>query len=1816
MINNNSTRFIVLLCFALFISCSRNPKNMASYVKNFNESIQTQQNLIFTFNNDMVPADKVGEWDSTEYLEIDPPVKGRFRWAAQNELVFSPAQGFLPSTDYTAEFTKKVLANAENKKLYLGDEYKELKFHTEYLAPQDINGFWARGKNGGIVVRVGINFNYSIDPKQLKNLLKIKVGGDDATFNIDNTDAGQEIFISINAAKFGKEQSLIKATFLKGIQIAGGDYKTDQDFELSQVLPSRYELQITDVVSGYKENKGFAQIITSQEIEPENLQNAYSIEPNIDTKAEITENGFVITGDFLVNNTYTLTLKKQYLKGTIGGVLKEDYSKQLFFGEMPPSISFRNKKAIYLSNAGSKNIAIDIVNVPEVKVRVHKVYENNILGYMRNNAYSNYYYDDYEDDYIDGGMNYGTDGDGYYSSLVMERTVKTADLPKVNGVTAFNLDMPKIDDFKGIYVVSVSSKTDYYLSDTKLVSVSDIGVISKMCDNDLFVYTNSILTAKPLADVELHVISRNNQDVLQVKTDSKGIAIVKDFKKQLKHFEVSMITAKKGEDFNYLLLGHTLVETSRFEIDGKYEHPTGLDVFIYGDRNIYRPGEKVYFNTIVRNNKWEAQADIPLKVKLIMPNGKEYSAIRKNTNKQGAVEGSFEISTSAVTGAYTLEVFNGNDVMLASEDINVEEFMPDRIKATLTTDKPAYFLTDKVNARLLAENYFGPPAADRNYEVELQLNRKNFSPKKYPSYNFYIDSKQSFNQVYREGKTNEQGIVQTTFDINPDYKDMGVLEGKIYATVFDESGRPVNRTKRFDVFTQKVLYGIHIDDYYLSTNQPMYAKLVALDKDEKPVRGAKAIVEVVRYDWQNILTNSYSSYRYTSRRIEKLMDKKVVTFTNGEANFSYIPPVSGSYEIRVKREGATRYVSTEFYAYRWGNTLSTSFDVNTEGSIDIVFDKEKYEVGDKAKILFKTPFVGKLLVTVERNGIYEHRVIETDKKSAEIELSVKEDYLPNVYISATLIKPLENSNIPLMVAHGYANLKVEKKSTILPVEIVAVEKSRSTTKQKITVKTKAESGIEVTVAVVDEGILALKNFNTPNPHGYFYATRALSVLSYDLYPYLFPEMVQRSSTGGDGYDLAKRVNPLSNNRVKLVAYWSGILTTNSSGEASYEIDLPKFSGDLRIMAVAYKNKSFGSASKNMKVADPLVVSTGLPRFFSPGDEIEMPVNISNTTAKDAATALKVNVSGPVEIISGDNQNISVAANKENRAVVKLRAKAQIGEAKVTVSIKGLGETFTDETQITVRPTTSLLKTSTAGQIKAGQNKTLTLDNDYIPSSVESKLVVSKSPLAEFINNFDYLLGYPHGCVEQTVSKAFPQLYFEEFVKNAGVKNKIQLRTDENELNPKYNVREAIRKLQGMQLYNGGMSYWAGAYEESWWGSAYAAHFLVEAEKAGYDIDNNVLNRLLEYLNYKVNNKDLVKYRYYSMLESGQYTYIYKEYVPREVIYSLYVLSRAGRPNRPTMNYYKGKKDILTTDAKYLLAGAYSLIADRASFKEIIPKEYIEYDQWQSTGGSFYSPTRNLAISLLSLVESDANHPQIPVMARNLAQQLRSQRYLNTQELTFGFLALGKLAQAAAKSNISATIQVNGKVVGNFANQDVTIPHSKLKGQKVTISTSGSGTLYYYYEIEGLSSTGKYVEEDNYLRVRKTFFNRYGTQITGNTFKQNDLIVVRISIAELQGMDIENVVVTDMLPAGFEIENPRISEGRDFDWTTNRAYPEHFDVRDDRINFYLNPSSREQYLYYTVRAVTKGTFKMGPVSADAMYNGEYHSYNGAGTIIVE
>jgi alpha-2-macroglobulin len=1834
------------------VSCSKLGSEVSVTNRNFEDEIQLAQNLVFTFNKDLVPESDLNTWDGTQYIEIEPKIEGKFQWTSRNELVFSPVVGFSPATNYKAKLRKDLLKKAEEKGLSLNSD-DSFEFHTPYLQLIGTEGFWAKAKGTNKpVAKLNLKFNYAVNGSDIARLLVVKNAEKELPFQVSQGQASENLTVSIADLQPAQDQTQnLELSIKEGLGMSGATFKTSEIIQSKAILPSS-EVNILDVQTGFDGTDGYIRVVTSQELSGERLQDYYSlvssagnapqpeplVEPlvidsavatidaiaapttpvatpsNEDFKAELTDNGFIIRGNFSETDTYVLTLTTK-LKSIFGTTLAEEYTKDIFFGETPANIAFVNKKAVYLSSKGNKNIGVNISNVPKVEIQVAKIYENNILQFLRHNRYEDYgndYYDEEQSEEGDGRdfmrravYNYYNDGVENVGDILVNKTVETNNLPKIRNLSVLNMNMPDRNGLRGIFLVTVRSKEEYYKSESKLVAVSDIGLIAKQSGNEVMVVANSIRTAEALSSIEISLVSSNNQTVTVQKTDSKGVVIFKNMKDV--PFKAAMITARTDDDFNYMLLEDTKVETSRFEVEGKRDNASGFDAFVYGDRNIYRPGETVYFNAIVRKQNWESVGEIPLKVRLLMPNGSEYKTLRLKTNEQGAVAEQIQMEKSAVTGTYTLEVLNGNDALLTSQNISIEEFMPDRIKVMVNANKEFYRSGETAQISATALNLFGPPAVGRNYEMNLQLKRKRFAPKGFENYVFDIEDNSKFEDQLREGKTNEQGLANEDFLIPTTYTDMGMIEAKCFVTVFDETGRPVNRLKRFDISTQNTFFGIGLRDTYVGTQAPVQVPLVALNKDGKVV-SARAQVEIVKFDYQTVIEkNSADELRYVSKKQSKVVYTRIVNVSGNTSAINYVPTTSGEYEIRIHREGARSWTAQQFYAYGWGQTQSTSFEVNNEGHVDIKLEADKCKVGDKVKALFTTPFEGKLLVTVERNRVLEYFMIDTEQKSAELSFKAGSDHLPNVYVSATLIRPLDDSNLPLTVAHGYASVTIEDPDSQLPVQIVAVEKSRSKTKQRITVKTKGNA--QVTIAVVDEGILQLKNFKTPDPYGFFYQKRALEVSGHDLYAFLYPELSIRSksATGGDGYDLEKRINPLSNGRVNLVAFWSGIKTADFNGETTFEVDIPQFSGDLRIMAIAYKDEAFGSANTNMKVADPLVLSTALPRFASPNDQLVVPVNVSNTTKKAATATVTISGTGSLEAIGSTSQTINIAPEREGQVQFSVKAKPSVGQGTVLVKVNGLGETFTEKIDLGVRPTTSLMKVAASGVVQAGQNTNVSLANDFVPSTTKTNLLVSRSPLVQFTKEFQNLLGYPHGCVEQTVSKAFPQIYFADFAKN--IAGKINYKTSgKSDFNPNANVQAAIQKLETMQLANGAMSYWQGGDYESWWGTAYAAHFLVEAQKAGFEVNASVLGKALDYLTAQTNKQEIVPY--ISYLPDGNR--IERKIIKHEVLYSLYTLALAGKPNRSMMNYAKGSPDKLTTDQKYLLASAFVLIGDTRSYHAILPKNFGNERPAKDLGDSFYSPVRNAALTLNTLIDTDKDNLQVPVLARVLSQSIKAERYLSTQESAFAFLAMGKLARKASQSSATAKITANGQTLGMFSGTDLSLQNA-LSG--FNIAASGRGEVYYFAQAEGLSNSGKFEQIDNFLKVRKQYYSRSGQALTSANFKQNQLVVVKITLTS-SNTDIKNVVVTDMLPAGLEIENPRLTDTKGMDWIKDQATPDHFDIRDDRINYFATATPQPKSFYYLVRAVSKGRFVAGPVSADAMYNGEYRSYSGGGVCVVE
>ncbi|HEX8429089.1 alpha-2-macroglobulin family protein [Hymenobacter sp.] len=1850
MLFRTLSRLPLLVLLALLCACSKPGTDQA--VSPDGEEIDPQQNLVFLFDEAVADQAQLNRWDTVQYVKFQPAMRGKFKWTSDRELVFSPLTPFRPSTTFEAELQPATLPSGKQK-LALPENRR--KFHTPFLALNAPQAFWRRSNRaaGTAEMRLELPFNYSVRPSDVKPLLRVTQDGQPVAFEVRSAEPGQTV--SVGLTQDVRPGSPLTVALAQGLRAVGSDRASTSEYTTQVAVPDQQELEVRSITGSLQNADPIVTILTNQPVNEADLQNGLTVVPAVAYSVEQLESGFVLKGGFEAGKTYQINLV-QGVRGALGGQLTSSVTETVSFVTEQPTISFASQdKAMYLDALGSRNLGVRINEVDKVQVTIAKVYANNIQQLLRGEQ--QYGYPEYNEDGESEGESENEEGEyvdrsyRYYDvenlgNVLNERTYTVAGLPRAQGLRLLNLNLKDLEfsgGLKGLYVVKVQDTERQWLQVSKLVSVSDIGMIVKQGKNgSTLVFANSIRTAKPLSGVEVRFVSSNNQVISTSVTNREGVAKF-DTTTTNSRFKLSMLVAQRESDFTFLDLSRSGVETSRFEVGGLLSNAARYQAFLYGDRDLYRPGDTIRSNTIIRTDDWKNPvAKLPVKIRLLLPTGKEYASLRKELTAAGSFEADFILPPSIMTGTYTMEVLTGNDVLLTSRQVSVEEFIPDRMKVTVKATPAVVKPGQTVSTQIMAQNLFGPPAADRKFEVSFSLSEKAFNPKKFEDYTFSLSTGQQrrtrygnqsatsslasrFENTTREGTTDAAGRGIATYDL-PNYTDLGTLQGSAFTTVFDETGRPVNRLATFEVQTQAVMFGLKTLPEMFETREVIPIKLVALTPAGQPT-SAEARVQVVRMLWETVIERQGGRYVYNSqRREETVMDQRVSVGKEGNAgNLGFPASYSGEYEVRVSRPGADTYVAQQVYAYGYGDTQSNAFEVNNEGEVTIAADKEKYQPGETANLLLKTPFPGRILVTVERDRVLDHFYVNTDEKSAQISIPIQGGHVPNIYVTATAIRAITDNRLPLTVARGFVPLVVEKPETKLAVAIKAPELSRSQVWQTVEVRTAPNAN--VTLAMVDEGILQMKDYRTPDPYGYFYQKRALEVSAYDVYPFLLPEL-GTSSSGGDASDLSRRTTPVPSRRVQLVAKWSGVLTADASGLVRYKLRVPQFSGALRIMAVAYKNDAFGSAEQTMRVADPVVISTALPRFLSPGDTIDVPVTLTNTTSRtisNAAVSMYVysplHVTWPIHVV--DNIGAVSGESWDARSVVQLKPGTEtrqtfhikalpiigVGTVKIKVYLTDTKETFTETIELPIRPASPLQKRTGAGVVAGGATQQLNLRSDFLPSSMRSQLVVSRSPMTEFAKDLRYLLQYPYGCLEQTVSAAFPQLYYGDLAASLGQKTgkpgKAGL------FNPNYHVQEAIRKVESQQMYNGSLSYWPGGDYDNWWATAYAAHFLLEAQQAGFTVNKSVLDRVLGYLQARTKKRET---NTYNIIQTGgviQQLTLAKKEIP----YSLYVLALAGRPDPVALNYYKANRKLLAEDSRWVLACAFAVGGNQRSYREALPTKFgTQTTAGRELDGSFSSPIRDEALVLNALLAADPTNPQINVLARQLSRQVKAASWLNTQERAFSLLALGKLANKNAASTVTASVLADGKAMGNFTGKDLTV--NNVANRKLALRTQGRGSLYYFWETEGISPTGQVIEEDAYLQVRRQFLDRTGTPVGTTSFRQNDLVVVRITIQSAQSAgEVKNVAITDLLPAGLEIENPRIGAVRDLAWATNAAQPDYLDVRDDRINLFTTVDTTPKSFYYLARAVSKGTFKLGPVSADAMYNAEYHSYNGAGVVRV-
>ncbi|MCW8850946.1 MAG: MG2 domain-containing protein [Melioribacteraceae bacterium] len=1794
-----TSKSLIIILVLLILSCSSKDTVI---IKSFTPTGETEKNtnFIIEFSHELAPPDLIGEWLTDEFIVFEPKIVGKYKWIDSKTLQFSPDYSLESMQDYKAKITKKVLY--DNK---LSADFDHYNFNTPNFDATKAEFFWTQipHKSYTTTIQANIYFNYPVLPSQLNSFLIIKKGGEKITdFEIVTTSTSDVIAINLGEFKQTNEEQKIEIEILKGLNSVLGKKGLEEnrvfDYELSKIT----KLDVLSVTSGFDGKKGWIDIYFNQSVIKDNLEKLISVEPKQNLDFQIYDNHIRISSE--LQNITSLTLKvKKGVQGLYGGELDRDYERVVSLVNIDPSINFVDSKGKYLMLPGSKNLAVNAVNIDKVDIEVSQIHKNNIIYYKdKYRHYNNYYYSGYYD-----SPYYNPDS---YMKALFNKTVSLK--TDQNWINTFNVNLEEALDpsFKGIFLVEVRSNEKRWIKDSKIVSISDLGIITKKSNNELIVFINSISSAEPVKDVKVQVISNHNTEMYSDVTNAQGAVKfpLKDGKRNNEYPKI--IYLEKEGDFNYLDLREAVVETSRFDVGGLSSYRDNYKVFMYAERNLYRPGEKVNLSGILRDNDMKVISEEPVNLKIISPTGKVFEEYTKTLSEQGSYEQSVNMPTYAQTGLYKAELYTGAKDLIGVYSFSLEDFVPDKIRVFSKTDKEKYLPSEKVKISLDAEFLFGAKAAELKYEGEIQFRHIPFSSKKFKDYNFsnFVGEQTKITNHQFSGILDADGHTEQEYTLPKNLKSGGNISGYVYSSVFDLTGRTVNRISEFKVNTKENFIGIKKPEYYLSRNKVYNFGVVSVDKDDNPSMKYTASAKLIRYEWQSVLRKDVNGRnRYTSVKTEMVEWEKDIDISGSPSILDLTPQKWGQHELRLSKKGESEYVKTTFYVYGWSGGTASNIEIDKEGRIDMVFDKEIYEPTDKATVLFKCPFSGKLLVTIERDGIYDYRYLDIVNNSAQTTISLNEKYMPNVFVSATLFKKHGGeSESPFLVGHGFESIKIEKKANKLPVEIFAKEKVKPNTTQEITVKTKPNKNIYVTFAAVDEGILQIKNFETPDAYKMMYAKRPLNVNSYDLYSLLLPEVEsEKSSTGGDdlAQQLKKRVNPVTSKRYELLSFWSGIKQTNNNGEVKISLPIPQFNGEVRLMALVYDGPKFGSAGKSIKVSDDLIIEPEMPRFLSINDKLTSNVTLINTTDSKSSVTIKASVAGPVDLVSTEYQTVEVEGGGTNNVQFKFESKNNIGNAKIIFETEGLAK-VKEEINIGVRPISPLLVETGMGQINAGETVEIKIPDHFIKSTQNTSLTISKLPIIKFAKHLKYILGYPYGCLEQTLSKVFPQLYFGDIAKYIYP----ELFLNNNSV---YYVNEGIKKIESMALNNGSIAYWQGGNYSNWWSTVYAAHFLTEAKKAGFFVDENVYSKLIKYLQRNVKEKKTYDYRTY--LNNKETV---KKIANKETIYSLYILALAGKGDISTMNYYKSMPHLLSSDGKYLLAGAYALMENRTAFSEIMPEEYNEEKTDRLTGGSFDSSIRANAIMLNVLMEVDPTNLQVPYIVKYLSSN--EKRMYSTQERSFTFLALGKALKNYSPSDVSLDVLVKNKVIENYNNKDLTVKLGPTQSENITLKSEGEGSVYYFWDSEGISLSKQIKEEDSQMKVRRSYYNYKNKKlISDGRFKQGDLIVCKISLTG-GSKSAQNIAISDLIPAGFEIENPRLSTSTNFNWKVDfKLHADYMDIRDDRLILFTNLYANLTYdFYYMLRVVNKGEFQLPPIAAEAMYDREFHSFNGAGIITVE
>ena len=1357
----------------------------------------------------------------------------------------------------------------------------------------------------------------------------------------------------------------------------------------------------------------------------------------------------------------------------------------------------------------------------------------------------------------------------------------------------------------------------YYMNSDRIAAcnilASNLGMIVKRNSlNKLWIAVNNILDTKPVAKAQVTIYNFQLQPIGKGETNGEGLVEITPKGVPF----IAVAEADKQKAYVRVVDGEEQ-SVSRFDVGGK-DIQKGLKGFIYGERGVWRPGDTLHISFMLEDREKRIPDKHPVALEIYNPRGQFYTKMISTQGTNGFY--TFAVPTQAddPTGLWNAYVKVGGTAF--HKGLRIETIKPNRLKITLALPTILQASSKDVYAPLTSSWLTGATASRLKAKVEMSLSKVNTQFKNYGQY-LFNNPATDFTTVRADvfnGVLDAEGRAGVNIQLPVATGAPGMLNATLTTRVFEPGGDAsiYSQTVPFSPFTSYV--GINLNQpkgKYIETDKDHVFDIVTVNDQGQPVNRSNLEYKIYRISWSWWWENGEESFgTYINNSSITPVASGNLQTTGGKASFKFRInyPDWGRYLVYVKdREsghatGGTVYID-------WPDWRGRSNKTDPSGIKMLAFslDKDSYEIGETATAIIPAAAGGRALVSLENGStVLQQQWLEvSDQGDTKLTFKITPEMAPNVYLHISLLQPHAQTvnDLPIRM-YGIAPVFVTNRQTILQPQIKMPEVLRPETDFNVTVSEKSGKPMTYTLAIVDDGLLDLTNFKTPDPWNEFYAREALGIRTWDMYDDVLGASGGRySSLFSTGGDASLKPADAKANRFKPVVKFIGPFYLAKGKQQTHTLKLPMYVGSVRAMVVAGQDGAYGNAEKTAFVRTPLMLLSTLPRVLSTQEEITVPVNVfaMENQVKNVTVSLEASGAG-VQITGNRQQSLTFDQPGDQLAYFTLKTGSKTGKATIHLTASGNGQQTKETIEIEVRNPNPVVTLRNSQWIEAGQEAELsyTLAGSSSANN-QVQLEVSRIPSVDISRRFDFLYNYQHHCTEQLTSKALPLLFVSQFKA-----------VDEQEAEKiKTNVQEAIRQIYARQLPNGGFVYWPGNAVADEWITSYTGMFLTLAQEKGYAVHPNVLNKWKRFQRAAAQN--------WRMPQEASNWQIWQSELQQA--FRLYTLALAGAPEYGAMNRMKEQPG-LSIQAKWRLAAAYALTGKMKPAGELVYNAETTVIPYSSINLIYGSSDRDEAMILETLILMKRDRDALQ-QAKKVSQNLAQENWFNTQSTAFALMAMGRLAEQLS-GTLDFTWNWNGKqqpavksAKAVFEKEIATSP----KSGTVSVKNKGKGALSVdlITRTQLLNDTLPAIADNIRLDVKYT--DMAGSPISVEDIRQGTDFMSAVTLSNISGTsDYSNLALTHIIPSGWEIYNERMIVPEASSSNSNEANtPEssadkytYKDIRDDRVLTYFD-LRRGESKTFTVRlqATYAGNFILPAIQCEAMYDAAVQARTKAGRTTV-